>query len=141
VLRPRPVVEQPGSGVVARVDGHRVGVGGERWLASEGLALPPGAPEPAVDLVGRASVHVGVDEELAGALVMADRLRPDAASVVAQLHDAGIRHVAMVTGDRADIAQRSRRARGWAASTPSSRRASRSTSSARRAHGLDCARS
>jgi heavy metal translocating P-type ATPase len=105
LLRPRPIVEQPGSGVVARVDGHRVGVGGERWLASEGFALPPGAPEPAADRVGRAIVHVGVDDELAGALVMADRLRPDAAAVVAQLHDAGVKHVAMVTGDRADIAQ------------------------------------
>jgi P-type E1-E2 ATPase len=49
-------------------------------------------------------VHVGVDDSLAGVLVMADRLRPDAAELVDALHAGGVRHVAMVTGDRADVA-------------------------------------
>jgi P-type E1-E2 ATPase len=37
-------------------------------------------------------------------LIMADRLRPDAADLVAALHDQGVRDVAMVTGDRRDVA-------------------------------------
>ena len=48
---------------------------------------------------------VGVDGALAGAIVMADHLRPDAAELVQQLRDAGIRHVALVTGDREEIAE------------------------------------
>jgi P-type E1-E2 ATPase len=50
-------------------------------------------------------VLVGVDGALAGAIVMADHLRPDAAELVQQLRDAGIRHVALVTGDREEIAE------------------------------------
>ena len=36
---------------------------------------------------------------------MGDRVRPDAQQLVRRLRKAGIRHVAMVSGDRADIAQ------------------------------------
>ncbi len=50
-------------------------------------------------------MHVGVGDALAGMLVMADRLRPDAGRLVAQLHEAGVRRVAMVTGDRAEVAE------------------------------------
>jgi P-type E1-E2 ATPase len=49
-------------------------------------------------------VHVGVDDRVAGVLIMADQLRPDAADLVAALHDEGVRDVAMVTGDRRDVA-------------------------------------
>jgi P-type E1-E2 ATPase len=37
-------------------------------------------------------------------LVMGDRLRPDAADLVAALHTEGVHNVAMVTGDRRDVA-------------------------------------
>jgi P-type E1-E2 ATPase len=47
-----------------------------------------------------------VDGTLAGALVMTDRLRPDAAAAVDRLHRGGVDHVAMVSGDRAAIARR-----------------------------------
>jgi P-type E1-E2 ATPase len=36
---------------------------------------------------------------------MADHVRPDAPNLVAGLRSAGIRHVAMATGDRADVAE------------------------------------
>ena len=41
---------------------------------------------------------------MAGVLVMGDRLRPDAADLVAALHAEGVKDVAMVTGDRRDVA-------------------------------------
>lgn len=103
---PRDGREAPGDGIVATVDGHTVGVGGEAWLERQGFAAD-GAP-PATELAaapGRALVHVGVDGRLAGLLVMADRLRPDAGRLVDALHAAGVGHVAMVTGDRRDVAE------------------------------------
>jgi P-type E1-E2 ATPase len=51
-----------------------------------------------------ARILVGVDGKLAGAVVMGDHLRADAHSLVDDLHAAGIRHVAMATGDRATVA-------------------------------------
>jgi P-type E1-E2 ATPase len=44
-------------------------------------------------------VRVGIDGALAGAIVMADRARPDAAASIAALRAAGARRVAIVTGD------------------------------------------
>ena len=98
--------EDQGDGIEATVDGHRVGVGGERWLHARGFA-PADGVRTAVDgsAPGRALVHVGVDGRVAGALVMADRLRPDAARLAAELRDAGVRQVAMVTGDRDAVAR------------------------------------
>lgn len=98
--------EDPGEGVEARVDGHRVGVGGRAWLLERGFTAPPGA-----DVVqdgaapGRARVYVGIDDRLTGLLVMADPLRADATELVSALHAAGVRQVAMVTGDRRDVAE------------------------------------
>ena len=47
---------------------------------------------------------VSVDGRLVGAVVIADRLREDAPSLTPGLQAAGIRHVALVTGDRAAVA-------------------------------------
>lgn len=103
---PRAARESPGDGLVAEVDGTRVGVGGEAWLRAQGF---DGAEVPLAELhdgePGRSVVHVGIDGAIAGVLVMADRLRPDAGALVDALHEVGVRHVAMVTGDRAEIAE------------------------------------
>jgi heavy metal translocating P-type ATPase len=97
--------EAPGDGIEAIVDGHRVGVGGESWLLAQGFGGDgSSAPDGLGVTPGLALVHVGVDDRVAGMLVMADRLRPDAADLVAALHEEGVRDVAMVTGDRRDVA-------------------------------------
>jgi P-type E1-E2 ATPase len=46
-----------------------------------------------------------VDGHLVGAVVLSDRPREDAGDLAAALRRAGIRHVAMVTGDRAEVAE------------------------------------
>ena len=97
--------EAPGDGIEAMVDGRRVGVGGETWLRAQGFAGDGGSTGAELGAApGQALVHVGVDDRVAGMLVMGDRLRPDAADLVTALHDEGVRDVAMVTGDRRDVA-------------------------------------
>ena len=49
---------------------------------------------------------VGVDGDVAGVIVMADELRPDADRTVERLRAEGVRHVAMVSGDRRSVAER-----------------------------------
>jgi heavy metal translocating P-type ATPase len=103
--QPTGAREAPGDGIEAMVDGRRVGVGGESWLVAHGFAGDgASAPEELDAAPGQALVHVGIDDRLAGMLVMGDRLRPDAADLVAALHGEGVRHVEMVTGDRRDVA-------------------------------------
>jgi heavy metal translocating P-type ATPase len=107
LAEPRDAHEAPGEGIEARVDGVRVGVGGERWLRARGFAPATGdGPPPRVAAApGRALVHVGVGDRIAGVLVMADRLRPDAAQLPQALRAAGVRQVAMVTGDSEAVAR------------------------------------
>ena len=103
--QPTEAREASGDGIEALVDGRRVGVGGESWLVAQGFAGDGGSPPEGLGAApGRALVHVGVDDRVAGVLVMGDRLRPDAADLVAALHEEGVHDVAMVTGDRRDVA-------------------------------------
>jgi heavy metal translocating P-type ATPase len=103
--QPTGAREAPGDGIEAIIDGRRVGVGGESWLLAQGFTGNGGpTPEGLADAPGQALVHVGVDDRVAGVLVMGDRLRPDAADLVAALHLEGVQDVAMVTGDRRDVA-------------------------------------
>jgi heavy metal translocating P-type ATPase len=97
---PQAVTERPGQGVDGRVDGRRVTVGSAAWLAERGVATKALEASP-----GRAVVHVALDGRAAGALVMADRVRDDARAAVAALHAAGVREVAMATGDRLEVAE------------------------------------
>ena len=104
---PTDATEGLGQGIEGAVNGRRVAVGSSAWLESHAYA---GAAAYARSLddgdsAGRAKVLVGVDGALAGAIVLADHLRPDAGELVQQLRDAGIRHVALVTGDREAIAE------------------------------------
>ena len=74
--------------------------------------------------------------ELSGVIVMADELRPDAAHIVERLRDEGVRHVAMVSGDRRSSPSASAARSASIACTPNSRRrtSSRSCGAARRPH-------
>jgi heavy metal translocating P-type ATPase len=103
---PEAVIEQPGQGIEGMVGGRRVTVGSEGWLRERGYETAQArSDEPqSSGTAGHARVLVGVEGKLAGVIVMADHLRSDAPDLVAQLRAAGVRRVAMVSGDRAEVA-------------------------------------
>ncbi len=102
LLFPEDVVEDPGQGIEGSVDGHRVAVGSADWLRRRGYSgAAAGAPLIAAEVEpGWARVLIGVDGSLAGAVLMADRLRADAGELARGLRRAGIEHIALVTGDQ-----------------------------------------
>ena len=106
LVTPTDVREAPGRGIVGTVDGHTVTVGSSGWLESHGFEGVR-ARARAIDghHAGKAKVLVGVDGELAGVIVMSDDLRPGATGLADELRALGIRHVALVTGDRGEIAE------------------------------------
>ena len=105
---PSDVDEEPGQGIAGTVDGRRIAVGSRAFLRAQGY--DPDAVAGASLATGRGSgeahVLVGIDGDPAGVIVMADELRPDADRIVDRLRREGVRHVAMVSGDRASVAQR-----------------------------------
>jgi P-type E1-E2 ATPase len=99
---PEHVHEAFGHGIEGLVDGRQVVLGSGRWLRSHGLdpALPAGLD------TGAAKVLVAIDGAPAGAVLLEDRLRADAGELVPRLRAAGIRHIAIVSGDKAVVADR-----------------------------------
>jgi heavy metal translocating P-type ATPase len=100
---PTGVEEQPGQGIAGTVAGRRVAVGSSSFLRSRGQADSSTPETPLAP--GEARVLVGVEGRVAGAIVMADELRSDAANLVGELHALGVAHVAMVTGDQDEVAR------------------------------------
>lgn len=105
---PEDVHEDPGQGIEGSVDGQRVLVGSRVFMRALGL------PQDEISSTalsttrgsGEAHVIVAVDGHVAGVIVMADELRPDAHKIVERLKSEGIRHVAMISGDRRSVAER-----------------------------------
>ena len=93
---PTNVVEGRGRGIEGDVDGKHVAVGSAGWLRD--LHYDTGQS-------GDAQVLVGIDGRLAGTVTLGDHLRPDALELVPALRAAGVSHIALATGDRADVAE------------------------------------
>ncbi len=100
--------EEPGQGIAGRIGDHRVAVGSHRFLQGEGVSAEDLAGAALLDGrgSGEARVFVAVDGVIGGVIVMADELRADAGGIVERLRSEGVRHVAMLTGDRRSVAER-----------------------------------
>lgn len=92
----------PGRGVTATVDGHEIAVGNQALLAEVvgeeqiGAVAESVVPTPGS---GETRLAVAVDGALAGALALADPLRDEATEAVADLRQAGLEPIVMLTGD------------------------------------------
>ena len=91
----------PGKGITATTAGHRVLIGNPALLAQYGVADTVGAVKVAEDLAaaGKTPMIVALDDAVAGVVAVADKVREDAAQMVARLHAAGVTKVIMLTGD------------------------------------------
>jgi heavy metal translocating P-type ATPase len=104
---PTEVHEEPGQGIKGCVDGHAVAVGSRAFMRGAGLPANEVASATVMSGHGSGEAHVlvGVDGHLGGVIVMADELRPDSDRIVERLRAEGVRHVAMVSGDRRSVAE------------------------------------
>ncbi|MEX1106545.1 MAG: copper-translocating P-type ATPase [Ilumatobacteraceae bacterium] len=95
-----------GRGVEALVDGHAYAVGGPAMLRERHLAVPdPLARESTTwEARGASVLHLVDDDGVIAAFALEDEIRPEASDAVTQLHDLGVRHVVMITGDARAVA-------------------------------------
>ncbi len=89
-------------GVRATVEGREVAVGGPALLAEHGHEALAATGDWSEE--GATVLHVLVDGEVAGALALADEVRPESREAVDALHGLGIR-VVMITGDAEPVAR------------------------------------
>ena len=102
---PTDTAEVPGAGVGGLVGTRRVKVGNGQWTGVRGDEPWVVRSRSAAAFDGAVCVFVGIDDVAAGALLLADPIRPDAARTIRNLRRSGIRRVVMVTGDRREIAE------------------------------------
>ncbi|AIZ56310.1 copper-exporting P-type ATPase B [Candidatus Methanoplasma termitum] len=86
------VEEIGGKGVKASVGGRNVLLGNESLMSAENIVFE----RP--DIFGTV-IYVGVDGVYRGCIVITDRIRHDSLQAVSMLKDAGIKNIAMLTGD------------------------------------------
>jgi heavy metal translocating P-type ATPase len=105
---PTDVTEVPGQGIQGEINGRRIAVGSRAYMLVLGVAEDEitGTTVTTTRGSGEAHVLVAIDGHLAGVIVMADELRPDAERIVERLRAEGVRHVAMISGDRRSVAER-----------------------------------
>ncbi|MGH8807916.1 MAG: HAD-IC family P-type ATPase, partial [Noviherbaspirillum sp.] len=99
VVRPEQFTAEPGRGIQAEVEGHRVLVGSAGLLSGHGVT-PDGAQEDGQQFAreGKTPMFVAVDGRPAGVVAVADTLKPKSREVVTALRAMGL-DVVMMTGD------------------------------------------
>ena len=80
------------------VDNHVVLIGNDKLMAEARVAYHD------CTMVGTI-LHVALDGEYVGHIVIADVVKPEAKQAISMLHDAGVTKTVMLTGDRTEVAQ------------------------------------
>ena len=92
------IQEISGNGVIAQVDGKTVAAGNDKLMQKLGISFIP------CHSVGTI-IHMAIDGQYAGHIVISDMLKPSAKDAVAALRSAGIQKTVMLTGDAGKVAE------------------------------------
>jgi Zn2+/Cd2+-exporting ATPase len=96
----------PGKGATARWNGKEYWLGSHRLLEERGQETPAVHDEiEALARTGRTVVVFGNETHVCGFIALADRVRPESKAAVAELRQAGVEHVVMLTGDNRGTAE------------------------------------
>ena len=91
--------EISGRGVTAVVDGHKVAAGNGKLMTELGVAWQECHSAGTI-------VHMAVDGQYAGHIVISDVEKPGARQAIADLKAAGVEKTVMLTGDRKQVAEK-----------------------------------
>ena len=88
-------------GIASRVGGERVVIGSYHFVFEDEHCIIPADEQEKFDQMPAEYSHLymAASGQLVGVICIADPLRPEAASVLRQLHKLGIRNAVMMTGD------------------------------------------
>ena len=92
------IKEIAGQGICANVNGKSVAVGNCALMESVGASWKACENHGTI-------IHVAVDGDYMGHIVISDRERPDAPAAIASLKNVGVSKVVMLTGDKRDVAE------------------------------------
>jgi Cd2+/Zn2+-exporting ATPase len=106
LVEPKDFSEIAGRGVKAQINGANILVGRAQWLKDNGI---DSGFEKSVDLneaEGWSLIFVARNGQCIGWVGMQDKIRAEAREALVELKEAGVRRVAMISGDRQVVATR-----------------------------------
>lgn len=92
------IQEISGQGILATVDGIRVAAGNDRLMKSMGV-------EHRECHCAGTIIHMALDGEYAGHIVISDVVKPHAKEAISRLKASGVSRTVMLTGDRKQVAE------------------------------------
>ena len=92
------VREISGNGVISEVDGKTVAVGSEKLMTEVGANFVRCHSAGTI-------VHIAVDGEYSGHIVIADTVKPTSAEAISKLRASGVKRTVMLTGDIESVAK------------------------------------
>lgn len=92
------VEEIGGNGVVAEVDGSKIAIGNNKLMDHLGITFSECHHTGTV-------VHVAIDGNYSGHIVISDVIKPSATEAVEKMHRSGVTKTVMLTGDAKNVAE------------------------------------
>jgi Cd2+/Zn2+-exporting ATPase len=106
LAEPKDFSETAGRGVKAEINGAKVLVGRAQWLKDNGVAEDFLKSVDLNEAEGWSLIFVARDNRCIGWVGLQDQVRAEAKIALAGLKEAGVRRIAMVSGDRQVVATR-----------------------------------
>lgn len=91
------IQERTGHGILASVDGRTIAVGNQKLMTDLNISYTD------CHSIGTI-VHVAIDSEYAGYIIISDVVKPQAKQAISALKQAGIQKTVMLTGDTKNVA-------------------------------------
>lgn len=95
------VSEIAGKGLKGKVNNKTVLVGNKALMTAHNIAVPP-----ETDTIVESIVMITIDDQFSGYVTIADQLKEDAVEAVRQMHNAGIKKIIMLSGDKPSITEK-----------------------------------
>ena len=92
------IKELSGRGILAVIDGKKVAAGNDKLMEEIGAAWRSCHHAGTI-------VHVAIEGEYAGHIVISDEVKPEAAGAIRSLKAMGVEKTVMLTGDRKEVAE------------------------------------
>ena len=96
------IQETAGQGITATVNNQKVSVGNSRLMATLGIIIP--TCKRCTSHAGTI-VHVAIDGEYAGHIVISDQLKADAVKAIEALKQLGVSKTVMLSGDKREVVE------------------------------------
>ena len=106
LTEPKDFAETPGRGVKAEISGAKILVGRAQWLKDNGIDAGFEKSVDVDDAEGWSLIFVARNGVCVGWVGMQDQTRSEAKAALAELKEAGVRRISMVSGDRQPVATR-----------------------------------